>query len=36
MDKIKTLKELAGTLSLHNTKNKLEELIHQAEQEQLS
>lgn len=36
MDKIKQLKELAATLSLHNTKNRLEELIHQAEQENLS
>lgn len=36
MDKIKELKEMAATLSLHNTKNRLEELIHQAEQENLS
>lgn len=36
MHRITILKELAATLSLHNTKDKLEELIHQAEQKQLS
>lgn len=36
MDKIKELKEQAATLSLHNTRIKLEELIHQAEQEDIS
>lgn len=36
MDKIKALKEMAASLSLHNTKNKLEELIHQAEKENLT
>lgn len=36
MDKLDRLKELAATLSLHNTKNHLEEIIHQAEQENLS
>ena len=36
MDKIKQLQEMAATLSLYNTKNKLEVLIHQAEQEELT
>lgn len=36
MDKIRELKEYATTLSLHNTKTMLEELIHQAEKEELS
>ena len=36
MHRITILKELAATLSLHNTKDKLEDLIHQAEQQQLS
>lgn len=36
MDKIKELKEQAGILSLYNTRDKLEKLIHQAEQEELS
>ena len=36
MDKIKGLKEQAATLSLYNTRDKLEELIHQAEQEEIS
>ena len=36
MDKIKELQEQAATLSLYNTRDKLEELIHQAEQEEVS
>lgn len=36
MDKIAVLREQAATLSLHNTKDKLEDLIHQAEQEELT
>lgn len=36
MDKIAVLKEQAASLSLHNTKDKLEDLIHQAEQEELT
>ncbi|MCR4924185.1 MAG: IS21-like element helper ATPase IstB [Lachnospiraceae bacterium] len=36
MDKIAVLREQAASLSLHNTKDKLEELIHQAEQEELT
>ncbi|MCF0132880.1 MAG: ATP-binding protein [Blautia sp.] len=36
MDKLRELKDLTASLALHNTKNHLEELIHQAEQEQLS
>ena len=36
MDKIKALQEQATILSLYNTKNKLEDLIHKAEQEEIS
>ena len=36
MDKIKGLKEQAAMLSLYNTRDKLEDLIHQAEQEEIS
>ena len=36
MDRIKELKEQAASLSLYNTREKLEELIHQAEQEEIS
>lgn len=36
MDKIKVLKENAVTLSLYNTRDKLEDIIHRAEQEELS
>ena len=36
MDRIKELKEQAASLSLYNTRDKLEELIHQAEQEEIS
>lgn len=36
MDKKKEVKELAGSLSLHNVKSTLDELIHQAEQEDMS
>lgn len=36
MDRIKELKEQAASLSLYNTRDKLEELIHQAEQEESS
>ena len=36
MDKIKELKEQAASLSLYNTRDKIEDLIHQAEQEDIS
>ena len=36
MDKIKELKEQAASLSLYNTRDKIEDLIHQAEQEESS
>lgn len=36
MDKIKELQEQAAMLSLYNTRDKIEELIHQAEQEDIS
>lgn len=36
MDKIKELKEQAAMLSLYNTRDKLEDLIHQAQQEDVS
>ena len=36
MDRLKELKEQATVLSLYNTRDKLEEMIHQAEQEELS
>ena len=36
MDKLKELKEQAASLSLYNTRDKLEDLIHQAEQEDSS
>lgn len=36
MDRIKELKEQAASLSLYNTRDKLEELIHQAEHEEIS
>ena len=36
MDKIRELKEQAASLSLYNTRDKIEDLIHQAEQEELS
>ena len=36
MDKIAVLREQAASLSLHNTKDKLDDLIHQAEQEELT
>ena len=36
MDRIKELKEQAASLSLYNTRGKLEDLIHQAEQEEIS
>lgn len=36
MDKIKQIKDMASSLALKNTKEQLENLIHQAEQEDLS
>ena len=36
MDKIKVLQGQAATLSLYNTRDKLEELVHEAEQEEIS
>ena len=36
MEKINILKEQAASLSLYNTRDKLDELIHQAEQEEIS
>lgn len=36
MEKIKILKEQAALLSLYNTRDKLDEIIHQAEQEEIS
>ena len=36
MDKIKELKDQAASLSLYNTRDKIEDLIHQAEQEESS
>ena len=36
MDKIKVLQGQAATLSLYNTRDKLEELVHKAEQEEIS
>ena len=36
MDKIKELKEQAASLSLYNTRDKIEDLINQAEQEEVS
>jgi len=36
MDKIKSLKEMSATLSLYNTRDNLEDLIHEAEMEELS
>ena len=36
MDRLKELREQAAMLSLYNTRDKLEELIHQAEQEEIS
>ncbi len=36
MDKIKVLQDQAGTLSLYNTRDNLEDLIHKAEQEEIS
>ena len=36
MDKIRELKEQAASLSLYNTRDKIEDLILQAEQEELS
>ena len=35
MDKIKVLQGQAATLSLYNTRDKLEELVHKAEQEEI-
>ena len=36
MEKINILKEQAASLSLYNTRDKLDEIIHQAEQEEIS
>lgn len=36
MDKIKVLQGQAATLSLYNTRDKLEELVHKAEQKEIS